>query len=86
MSFCFRPKIDPVMEEVLEAFAVSVQMFSPYLFNVCKCTDIFEAQRANGVIWLSSPTCPPHPYLLLDQRAFPQASILLFLQARIYYK
>ena len=59
-SPCFRPKVDPVMEEVLEAFAVSVKFFSPYLV-LCVKLLMLKAQRTNGVLWLISPTCPPHP-------------------------
>ena len=59
-SPCFRPKVDPVMEEVLEAFAVSVKFFRPYLM-LCVKLLILKAQRANGVLRLISPTCPPHP-------------------------
>ena len=60
-SPCFRPKVDPVMEEVLEAFAVSVKCFSPYL-----CVKFRESMVFHGLFRLL--VRPSH--LFFAQRAF----------------
>lgn len=66
------------MEEVLEAFAVSVQMFSLYLL-MCANILAFEAQKANGVLWLSFSTFPPQLLSISRPESFPTSLLTSFL-------
>lgn len=74
-SLCFRPKADPVMEEVLQAFAVSVKFFSP---NLVLFVNLLSLKAQKGVFYEqrpgpsnTTPPCSPHPLSISRPESFP---------------